>query len=174
MMAELIKESEMLFGEYEINDLFRIETSKIYEELGSGVKTVEFILKQKNMILFLEAKKSCPNAANKNDSDKKMEDFEEFYSSVTEKFVDSLQIFLAYLTERYPDTSEVGTNLVKQKTLKDINLRFVLVITNAELGWLAGPKAILEERLIKYRRIWNVEVAVLNSDLAREYKLVVA
>jgi hypothetical protein len=64
MIAEPIRESEMDFGAYEINDLFRIETSRIYKDLGSGVRTVEFILKQDNNILFVEAKKSCPNAAN--------------------------------------------------------------------------------------------------------------
>jgi hypothetical protein len=173
MIAKPIKESEMDFGEFEINDLFQIETSRIYEELGSGVKTVEFILKHNNNILFVEAKKSCPNAANKDESEEKKVKFEEFYSDVPEKFADSLQVFLACLTERYSDMSEVGISLVKQKTLKDMKLRFVLVITSAEVEWLAGPKAILEERLIKYRRIWDAQVVVLNQELAREYKLVV-
>jgi hypothetical protein len=173
MIAEPIRESEMDFGAYEINDLFRIETSRIYKDLGSGVRTVEFILKQNNNILFVEAKKSCPNAANKDESHEKKVKFEEFYSEMLEKFVDSLQVFLASLTERYSDTSEVGMNLVGQKTLKNINLRFVLVITSAKLEWLAGPKAMLEEILIKYRRIWNVQVVVLNQELAREYKLII-
>jgi hypothetical protein len=174
MMADPIKESEMFFGEYEENDLFEIEKSGIYKELGSGIRTVEFILKQKNNIIFLEAKKSCPNAANRYETEGKKEKFEEYYSAITEKFADSLQIFLASLTERYLDTSEIGTNLLEQKSLKNINLRFVLVIKTADdLAWLAGPKAILNERLIKYRKIWNVEVAVLNSALAREYKLVI-
>jgi hypothetical protein len=172
MIAEPIRESDMNFGEYDINDLFRIETSRIYEELGSGIKTVEFILKQNNNILFVEAKNSCPNAANKNESDEKKVKFEEFYSDVPEKFVDSLQVFLACLTERYSDISEVGISLVERKILKNIKLRFVLVITSAEIEWLAGPKAILEERLIKYRRIWDAQVVVLNQELAREYRLI--
>jgi hypothetical protein len=48
----------------------------------------------------------------------------------------------------------------------------VLVITNAELDWLTGPKAILEEKLMKYRRIWNVQVVVLNQELAKEQGLI--
>jgi hypothetical protein len=172
MIAELIVESGMKFGEYGTDDLFHMETSRIYKDLGSGVRTVEFIIKQDNKILFVEAKKSCPNAANRDESEEKEVKFEEFYSEVTEKFTDSLQVFLACLTEQYLDTSEVGINLLDQKSLKDIHLRFVLVITSAKLEWLAGPKAMLEERLIKYRRIWNVQVVVLNQELAREYKLI--
>jgi hypothetical protein len=120
----------------------------------------------------VEAKKRCPNAANKDESKEKKAKFEEFYSDVPEKFVDSLQVFLACLTERYSDISEVGISLVEQKILKNMKLRFVLVITTAELEWLAGPKAILEEILIKYRRIWDVQVVVLNQELAREYQLI--
>ena len=53
-----IQESEMTFGKFDEADLFHIESSKIYKELGSGIKTVEFILKyDEDSIIFLEAKK---------------------------------------------------------------------------------------------------------------------
>mgnify|MGYP007064450104 CR=1 FL=1 len=62
---KIITESEMNFGKFDETDLFHIEDSKIYKEIGSGIKTVEFILKyNEKSIVFLEAKKSCPNAAN--------------------------------------------------------------------------------------------------------------
>ena len=35
----------MNFGKFDETDLFHIEDSKIYKEIGSGIKTVEFILK---------------------------------------------------------------------------------------------------------------------------------
>ena len=55
----------MNFGKFDETDLFHIENSKIYKDLGLGIKTVEFILKyDENSIVFLEAKKSCPNVAN--------------------------------------------------------------------------------------------------------------
>ena len=61
-----ITESEMNFGKFAESDLFHIEDSQIYKKLGSGLKTVEFILKNnENSIVFLEAKKSVPNAANR-------------------------------------------------------------------------------------------------------------
>lgn len=73
----------MNFGKFDEAELFHIENSRIYKNLGSGIKTVEFVLRQnKNSIIFLEAKKSCPNAANRYESPKKEEKFEEYYSSI--------------------------------------------------------------------------------------------
>lgn len=55
---KIISESEMIFGKYDEANLFHIEDSKIYKDLGTGIKTVEFILKHnENSIVFLEAKK---------------------------------------------------------------------------------------------------------------------
>ena len=42
---KVITESEMNFGKFDETNLFHIEDSKIYKDLGSGIKTVEFILK---------------------------------------------------------------------------------------------------------------------------------
>ena len=72
-----IQESEMNFGKFDEADLFHIENSKIYKELGSGIKTVEFILKyDEDSIIFLEAKKSCPNIENRYESEEKEQKFE--------------------------------------------------------------------------------------------------
>lgn len=38
---KIITESEMDFGKFDEADLFHIENSKIYKNLGSGIKTVE-------------------------------------------------------------------------------------------------------------------------------------
>ena len=43
-----ISESEMNFGDFDETNIFHIEKSRIYKELGTGIKTVEFILKYKN------------------------------------------------------------------------------------------------------------------------------
>ena len=170
---KIITESEMNFGKFEEEALFHIEDSKIYKDLGSGIKTVEFILKyDRNSILFLEAKKSCPNAANRHESEEKEQKFEEYYSSITEKFVASLQIYLATLLEKYPDTLEVGAELRSMDSMKEIQLKFILVVKNAkDITWLTGPLAELKARLLQVRKIWGIEVVVLNEELAREYKL---
>ena len=61
--VKVIPESDMRFGQFEEMNLFHIENSQLYEKMGSGIKTVEFILRyNENSIIFLEAKKSCPNS----------------------------------------------------------------------------------------------------------------
>lgn len=85
---KVITESEMNFGKFDEADVFHIEDSQIYKNLGSGIKTVEFILKyDENSIVFLEAKKSCPNAANRHESEEKEQKHREFSSCYTSKFV---------------------------------------------------------------------------------------
>ena len=162
----VIPESGMNFGKYyDEKDLFHIETSEIYKKLGDGIPTVEFIV-------FLEAKKSCPNVANRYESKEKELKFEEYYGSITEKFISSLQIYLAAIMNRYQDTSEIGDNLRSVSNMKDVKLKFILVVKNAEdITWLAGPLAELRARLLKVRKIWGVEVVVLNEELAGEYNL---
>ena len=39
----------MLFGEFNEEDLFHIEKSNIYKDIGSNIKTVEFILSEDNL-----------------------------------------------------------------------------------------------------------------------------
>lgn len=136
---KVITESGMNFGKFEDADIFHIENSKIYKDLGTGIKTVEFVLKyNENSVIFLEAKKSCPNAAN-----------------------------------RYESTSDLGTKLQNVTSMQDIQLKFILVVKNAkDISWLAGPLAELKARLRKMRKIWNVEIAVLNEELAAEHKLI--
>ena len=170
---KVIPESGMNFGKYDEKNLFHIEKSEIYKKLGDGIPTVEFILKYNgNNIIFLEAKKSCPNATNRYESKEKERKFEEYYDSITEKFIASLQIYLAAIMDRYQDTSEIGDNLQSVNNMKDVKLKFVLVIKNAEdITWLAGPLAELRARLLKIRKIWGVEVMVLNEELAGEYNL---
>ena len=172
--VKTIQESEMNFGKFDEADLFHIENSKIYKELGSGIKTVEFILKyDEDSIIFLEAKKSCPNIENRYESEEKEQKFEEYYSDITGKFMDSLQIYLAALLDKYEETSEVGTELLKMKNLRNVRLKFVLVVKNAkDIAWLTGPMAELRARLLQFRKIWGIEGVVLNEELARQYKLI--
>ena len=48
----------------------------------------------------------------------------------------------------------------------------IIVVKNAEdITWLADPLAELKARLLQIRKIWGVEIVVLNEELAGEYKL---
>lgn len=169
---KVIPESDMRFGQFEEMNLFHIENSQLYEKMGSGIKTVEFILRyNKNSIIFLEAKKSCPNSDNRYDSEEKEKKFEECYLAITDKFIESLQIYIAAILDKYEDISEIGTKLLDIKSFRGIQIKCVLVIKNADERWLPGVMAELKERLKTYRKIWGIEVAVLNEELAGKYKL---
>ena len=87
--------------------------------------------------------------------------------------MDSLGIYTAAILKRYSDASEVGENLALAD-LKDVKLTFVLVITNpaAQIEWLAPMKAELEERLRRWMKIWDIDVVVLNQDLAKRWGLI--
>lgn len=173
----IIRESEMSFGDFEEDSLFYIEKSNLYRKFGPGFKSVEFVLKDaKHGIIFLEAKKSCPNKANCNKSSEGKTKFEEYYSSVTEKFITSFQIYLAAVLGVHGNTMEIGDKLrIKNNGLKDVELKFVLVIKDAvDEEWLAGPRQELNYRLRQMRKIWKVQVLVLNETLAKKYRLVCA
>ncbi len=84
-MKKIINESGVAFGEFNSDDLFYIEESDLYKSLGTGIKTVEFIvLDQKDTIIFLEAKTGCPNPQNKEMGGEKTEKFVEFYNDISE------------------------------------------------------------------------------------------
>lgn len=99
--------------------------------------------------------------------------FEEYYSSIVDKFTDSLQVYLAVILNKFQDTEEVGDKLRTVNDMKDIKLKFVLVLKYAEdIEWLAGPLAELKARLLQIRKIWGIEIAVLNEELARKYRII--
>lgn len=167
-------ESDMRFGEFQEEDLFWIENSKLHQSQGKGIRTVEFILLGKeDHVLFVEAKTSCPNKANKDESLKKIEKFESYYSEITEKFVDSLQMFLTTVLHRNNRLDDMGIRIKEKKDYTGTNFCFVLVIKKAENEeWLAGPKVELEARLMHMRKIWKAKIVVLSEQLAREMELI--
>lgn len=174
-MKQFIEESEMRFGGFEKERLFWIEHSDIYRRVGEGIKTVEFIYfsKEEN-ILLIEAKRTCPNRANRDDSEEKQKKYEEYYADVTEKFIDSINMLAATALGRNGQSESVGDSIFQTSTYAESGIKFVLVITDAEESWLGGPKAELELRLFRYRKIWKADVVVLNKKMAVELGLVEA
>lgn len=171
-----IPESGVLFGPYDEKELFHIEKSKLYTFLGTGIKTVEFILRAdvtERRIVFVEAKTNAPNPENRDTSEETRQKFEIFYTEVPDKFVDSLGIYTAALLKRFEDTSEVGEEL-SLTDLKDVKLTFALVITNplAQIEWLPPIKAVLEDRLRRWMKIWDVDIVVLNQELAKRWGII--
>ncbi len=172
-MKQPIKESGMEFNGLEEKRLSWIEKSDIYERVGEGIKTVEFIyLSEEENILLVEAKTSCPNVANKDDNEEKQKKYEEYYSDVADKFIDSINMFAATALGRNGQCDNVGEKILQKSTYTENEIKFVLIIADAEESWLGGPRAELELRLFRYRKIWKADVIVLNKKMAAELGLV--
>lgn len=171
-MKQFIEESGVKFGGFDEECLFWIERSDIYKQMGEGIKTVEFIhLTEEENVLFVEAKTSCPNVANKNDNEDKQKKYEEYYADVADKFIDSVNMFATTVLGRNGHSGDVGENILQKNTYAKNKIKFVLVVAGAEESWLGGPKAELELRLLRFRKIWKAEVVVLNKRMAVEFGL---
>ena len=146
--------------------LFHIEKSDLYKKLGEGVHTVEFVyLDNKSILQFVEAKTTCPNANNKNESREKQQKYEEYYQELTKKYEDSLGFLNSILMGIHQDIG-IGKEISAIQSYKNIRIRLFLVIKNAEEAWLGGSKAELEQRLLSLRKIWKLDIQVLNEELA--------
>lgn len=171
-MKQFIEESGVKFGAFDEECLFWIEHSAIYKQMGEGIKTVEFIhLTEEENVLFVEAKTSCPNAANKNDNEDKKKKYEEYYADVADKFIDSVNMFATTVLGRNGHSDDVGESILQKNTYAKSKIKFVLVVAGAEESWLGGPKAELELRLLRFRKIWKADVVVLNKRMAVELGL---
>lgn len=168
-----IIESGMYFGEFPDKQCYVIENSTVHKQVGENVKSVEFVYYNNKDLIFLEAKSSCPKPDSKNNTDlEKSKKYEKYFSDITEKFIDSLNMFSALKLGKYDYDEQVGQLIRVTNNFKQTTFVFMLVIRNAEDEWLGGPKAELEQRLLKTNRIWKSKVLVLNSALAEKYGFV--
>lgn len=160
-------ESEMTFGPFRDECIFRIEKSKLLQKCD-GVKTVEFVWRKKaNEMRFVEAKKSSPLNTPGNETN-----YETFLAEISSKFVDSLNLYIAGLLERRTGHNEIPTAF-KEADYSKMNFKFVLILKGHErLEPLVGLKTDLEKRLKANRRIWNSEVFVLNEQMARDARYI--
>ena len=147
-MGVVISESEMQFGEYEITQVFRMEDSKQYKEKLrlNGIKSCEFVLMKGKKLYFVEEKKSCPNKVLAESSEEKKIKYNEFIHDIVIKMKHSLNLYANILLERY-SIEEVPEAM---RSLNDLDIRLVLVVKNAEKGWLVEYQNVFE-------RIYNMK-----------------
>lgn len=148
--------SEMVFGPFPEDCVFHLEKSSMYAEefRRDGAKSCEFILLRDHTLYFVEAKKTCPNCKNTSESDKKQEKYREYITDISQKMSDSLEMFTSILL-KCNDTEEIPDRM-RLNDLKDYAIRFVLVVKNAEPGWLEPYPAVLQSKLRKEMSIWHV------------------
>lgn len=161
-----ISESGMVFGNYRPERVFKIENSQIHNRMGTGIKSVEFILlKGEDKIFFVEAKSSSPKA------ETSWERYQEFLNDITEKFIHSFNMLCAWYLGRIDDGGQVGTEL-KMATYADAGFIFVLVIRGHRAEWLLPLQEELNQKMRSHNSIWKSRVIVMNDSIAREYYLI--
>lgn len=165
----IIRESNMIFGEYDKNDVFYIEKSEIYNKLKlESIKTTEFILLRENKILLIEAKTSTPNFEMYKESDEKRKKYINFINDITKKFSDSIDIYSSLLLN-YIHSYDFPESF--KTTSAEIVL--VLVIKQAFPTSLKHYKEKLEKELKSKMKIWNIKsLLVISEEKAREKNLV--
>ncbi len=165
-MLEII-ESQMLFGPYEKNRVFQIEKSDTYNCLPEKIKTVEFILIcNENNLNFIEAKSSSPKPIREN-----IIRFDEFVKDVSEKFIHSFNLYYSTIVGRQEKFIELSDKFLQLDNRK-ITIKFLLIIKGHKIEWLPAIHEELERKLYCHNKIWKIDIAVLNDELAIRHKLV--
>lgn len=161
-----ICESGVDFGPYPREAVFPIEKSVAYAKLKSGFRTVEFVLlNQKAQLVFVEAKATSPRPISDND-----QPFEKYIEEIAVKFEDAYQLFLSVYLGR-SDSSEMGRQ-IQTLAYRGAAIVFALVIPRHETEWLPPILDKLNKRLRKITKLWNIRIAVLNEEGARQYRLI--
>lgn len=168
-----IKESEMIFGEYPKDKVFHMEKNEQYRKLlmPYGIKICEFLLLRKETLLFVEAKKSCPNYYEAENTEEKKQKYKEYIDDIVQKMKDSLAFYVNVILERY-EKEGIPEELL-EKVLKNKKLVFVLVVKNAEKKWLGPFADVFRKKLQHEMKIWHIQsFLVINEETAREKKLI--
>jgi hypothetical protein len=173
-----VDESGMRFGPYEERDLFRIEKSELLRRCN-GIKTVEFIYKKKkNILWFVEAKSSAPIKRPDN-----MDDYDDFISEISQKFVDSFNLYMAGVLERKTGHEEI-TDPLKKADYARMIFRFFLIINFSkgeedqsqsefqDQSWAEGLKRDLEKRMQNFGEVWKSEIFVMDHISAKKLNFI--
>ncbi|WP_058953323.1 hypothetical protein [Clostridium tyrobutyricum] len=162
-----IRESNMIFGDFEENKIFRIEKSKLHNKIGAGIKVVEFVLlRNVNELNFIETKSSSPRPTKQN-----VIRFNEFIDEILDKFVHSFNLFYSAILKRNKDYGEINSNFFELDNSRT-KLKFILVIRGHEIEWLLPISDALKKKLSYHNTIWKSEVIVMNDKIANKYDLV--
>ena len=171
-MSNIIIESGMNFI---ADNAFRIEKSPLYTQLGSNVKSVEFIRAINDKLLFIEAKSSFPNpnnpAPNPNRGNKTGgELFREEIVEICDKFIHSLNLYSAVAIGVTDDTFPPDYNPPNK-----VSLLFILVINGFKMTWCDEIERALTNLIRKsiyVANIWKPEVSVINDKIASSRGLI--
>lgn len=163
----IIRESEMNFGPFDENDVFYIEQSTLYKKLGENVKIAEFIFKKRDSIVFVEAKSSAPNPKGNIP-----EDFATYIQKISQKLNNTFTLLLSAKLKIAKDSEQETENFIQLEEISNKKIAFRLVIREAHKEHLRPIQDALQKELLAQSKIWNIEVKVINAEIAKQYKLI--
>ena len=169
----IINESDMNFGPYDKNDLFQIEKSNVYTKdlAEKRVSVTEFILLRDQKLLFVEAKKTTPNFENCDDSQEKLNKYQDYVNSIRDKFVHSVSTYMSMRLGR-SDSSELSEKMIRED-IKSLRIVLVLVVKNSYPSSLIHYKEKLDSILKPEKSIWKInDVLVISEAMAKKKGLV--
>jgi len=168
-----IQESQMSFGPYDQDHVFRPEESATYARIKNGLKIGDLVLLQENndvvKLLLIEAKSSTPRPL-------PAERFEAFICEIREKLTNTLAMILAALMNRPGSAHDEVPVAFTQLAIATLDILLVLVIRGHPKAWLPPLRDALANALQPTVKIWGIAppaVFVLNDDLARDHHLLV-
>ena len=173
-MDKTVRHSGMDFVD---DNVFHIEKSSMFTQLGEGIKSVEFIRSIGNRLLFIEAKPSFPNPNNPTPNPDKgnktgSELFREEIDDICEKFIHSLNLYAAI------DVGVTDSEFPPEYKPSDkVSLVFILVINSFEKAWCNSVEIELVNKLRKsicIFKIWKPKVHVINHKTAFQRNLIIA
>ena len=174
-MGVIIEESGMRFGEYDENQVFRIETSEPYTKSlrPKGIKSCEFILRRRNKLYFFEAKSSCPRQIMENippdEREAKEKAYDKFIEEIVLKMRHSLSLYGNILLKRY--SQEGVPDAMSNPNLADNRIYLILVINPKSGTWEPEPELRddLQRHLSDEMKIWKIQsLLVISAQTARE------
>lgn len=170
-----VTESGMAFGPYQADDIFEIEKSELLNRCN-GIKTVEFVYRRKNNVLwFVEAKSSAPIKRPDN-----LKDYEDFVSDIAQKIVDSFNLYMAGVLGRKTGHEDISTRL-KNLDYSKVIFRFFLIINFGEIeertsmvdiSWAEGLRMDLQNSVKNFQTIWKGEIFVMDNITAKASKMI--
>ena len=157
-----IEESGIEFGPFSKDDFFAIEEALQQKKLSSkGVCSVEFVVKNNNSLIFLEAKTSIPR------------DSDNFFTEITEKFEHSLIVLVNALLKRNDLQNDLPANFtVNDSSLQSIKL--LLVIKSVPSDYLQQLTDKLRKALKDVSVLWSIKpqnIQLINEERAVKHNL---
>ncbi len=155
------EDSDMVFS-FRDEDCFRIERTQLYREVGTGVKICEAVVRIKNAVVFIEAKRSFPHPD-------KPGDVKKAATAAYEKFLNSILLYLGLQIGRPYKNPFIPANLMVSNFKAPPRIRCFYIIKNFNREWLQPATEAIQSKLSHVQKTLLIDsIVAINEDMARE------